>query len=63
MLVRQWVLALPIPLHLPLTAKPKLVTPVLQVAHRVIRRYLLGQAGLNAAEADSGAVRLIQPSL
>jgi uncharacterized protein (DUF983 family) len=58
--VRQWVLSLPIPLRLLLAAQPKLVTPVLQVVHRVITRHLLGQAGLNADEADSGAVTLIQ---
>ena len=58
--VRQWVLSLPIPLRLLLAAPPKLVTPVLQVVHRVITRYLLGQAGLKAEEADSGAVTLIQ---
>ena len=58
--VRQWVLSLPIPLRLLLAAQPKLVTPVLQVTHRVITRHLLGQAGLKAAEADSGAVTLIQ---
>jgi hypothetical protein len=55
------VLSLPIPLRLLLAAQPKLVTPVLQVVHRVITRHLLGQAGLNKAdEADSGAVALIQ---
>ena len=58
--VRQWVLSLPIPLRLLLAAQPKLVTPVLQVVHRVIRRHLLGQAGLKADEVDSGAVTLIQ---
>ena len=58
--VRQWVLALPIPLRLLLAAQPKLVTPVLQVVHRVITRFLLDQAGLKADEADSGAVTLIQ---
>jgi hypothetical protein len=60
--VRQWVLSLPIPLRLLLAAQPKLVTPVLQVVHRVIARHLLGQAGLKSDEADSGAVTLIQPS-
>ena len=55
-----WVLSLPIPLRLLLAAQPKLVTPVLQVVHRVITRHLLGQAGLKAEEADSGAVTLIQ---
>jgi hypothetical protein len=58
--VRQWVLSLPIPLRLLLAAQPKLVTPMLQVVHRVITRHLLGQAGLKADEADSGAVTLIQ---
>ncbi len=58
--VRQWVLSLPIPLRLLLAAQPKLVTPVLQVVHRVITRHLLGQAGLKPEEADSGAVTLIQ---
>lgn len=43
--VRQWVLSLPIPLRLLLAAQPVLVTPVLQVVHRVITHYLLGQAG------------------
>ena len=61
--VRQWVLSLPIPLRLLLAAQPKLVTPVLQVVHRVITRFLLGQAGLKAEEADSGVVTLIQPRL
>ena len=58
--VRVWQLRLPIPLRLLLAAQPKLVTPVLQVVHRVITRHLLGQAGLKADEADSGAVTLIQ---
>ena len=54
--VRQWVLSLP----LLLAAQPKLVALVLQVVHRVITRHLLGQAGLKADEADSGAATLIQ---
>jgi Transposase zinc-binding domain len=58
--VRQWVLSLPIPLRLLLAEQPKLVTPVLQVVQRVITRRRLGQAGLKADEADSGAVTLIQ---
>ena len=33
---------------------------MLRVVHRVITRYLLGQAGFKAVEADSGAVTLIQ---
>ena len=65
--VRQWVrvcqLRLPIPLRLLLAAQPQLVTPVLQVVHCVITRFLLDQAGLKSAQADSGAVTLIQPIL
>ena len=33
---------------------------MLQVVHRVITRHLLGQVGLKADQADSGAVTLIQ---
>ena len=62
--VRQWVwclpFRLPIPLRLLLAAQPKLVTPVLQVVHRVITRFLLDQAGLRAEQAEGGAVTLIQ---
>ena len=36
------------------------MTPVLQVVHRVITRFLLDQAGLKADVANSGAVTLIQ---
>jgi len=65
--VRQWVRAcqvrLPIPLRLLLAAQPKLVTPMLQVAHRAFTRFLLDQARLKAEQPDSGAVTLIQPSL
>jgi hypothetical protein len=57
---RQWVLSPPIPLRLLLAAQPKLLTPVLQVVHRVLTRVLLQQAGLKAAEAESGTVTLIQ---
>ena len=55
-------LSLPIALCLLLAAQPKLVTREPQVVHRVITRFLLGQAGLKADEADSGAVTLIQRS-
>ena len=58
--MRQWVLSLPIPLRLLLAAQPKLAMLVLQVVHRVTTRQLLGQAGPNADEADSGAVTRAQ---
>ena len=53
--VRQRVLSLPIHLRLLVAAQPKLVTPVLQVVHRMITRQLFGRAGLKSEEADSGA--------
>jgi hypothetical protein len=53
--VRQWALSMPIPLRLLLAAQPKLVTPLPQIVHRVITRFLHGQAGLKADDADSGA--------
>ena len=59
-LVRQRVLSLPIPLRLLLAAQLKLVTPVLQVSHRAITRFLLDQAGLKAEQADSGTFTVIQ---
>ncbi|HEY8707891.1 MAG TPA: transposase, partial [Burkholderiaceae bacterium] len=58
--VRQWVLSLPIPLRLLLAAQPRLLTPVLQVVHRVLTRHLLERAGLTPGQADCGAVTLIQ---
>jgi len=58
--VRQWVLSFPIPLRIVFAAHPELLTPVLRIIHRVIARFLLRQAGLRRATADTGAVTLIQ---
>lgn len=58
--VRQWVLSFPIPLRILFAAWPELLTPVLRVIHRVIAGFLLKQAGLKRATADTGAVTLIQ---
>ncbi|WP_407668565.1 transposase [Paraburkholderia dilworthii] len=58
--MRQWVLSLPIALRVLLAAQPELVTPVLQVVQRVVRRHLLDAAGLKAGEGHGGAVTLIQ---
>jgi hypothetical protein len=58
--VCQWALSMPIPLRLLLAAQPKLVTPALQIVHRVITRFLLGKAGLKADDGDSGADKLDQ---
>ena len=58
--VRQWVLSFPIPLRILFAAYPQLLTPVLQVIHRVIAGFLLKQAGLKGGAAHTGAVTLIQ---
>ena len=58
--VQQWVLSFPIPLRLLFAAHPELLTPVLQIVHRVISTFLIKQAGLQRTEADTGAITLIQ---
>ncbi len=58
--VRQWVLSFPIGLRILFAARPELLTPVLRLIHRVIAGFLLKQAGLKRATADTGAVTLIQ---
>jgi len=52
-------LPLPISLGLLLAVQLQLVTPVIQVARRLISR-LSDQVGLGAQRADGGAVTLIQ---
>ena len=58
--VRQWVLSFPIGLRILFASRPELLTPVLRLIHRVIAGFLLKQAGLKRATADTGAVTLIQ---
>jgi hypothetical protein len=58
--VRQWVLSFPIPLRYLLAAHPHLLSPVLQVINRALATFLIKQAGLKRAEAQTGAVTLIQ---
>ena len=71
--VRQWVLPLPIPLCLLLASQPKLVTPVLQVVHRVITRTMKllirkgvlieeeGHSYMASGDADSDEARVLRP--
>jgi ribosomal protein S27E len=58
--VRQWVISLPIALRILFAAQAQLLTPLLQVIHRVIARFLIKQAGVKRSEAHTGAVTLIQ---
>jgi hypothetical protein len=58
--VRQWVLSFPIPLRVLFASHPELLTPVLQIVHRVISGFLMKQAGFKQNQAKTGAVTLIQ---
>jgi hypothetical protein len=58
--VRQWVLSFPIPLRILFAAHPELLSPLLQIIHRVIATFLIKQSGLRRAQAHTGAVTLIQ---
>ena len=58
--VMQWVLLFPIPLRILFAAHPELLTPVQRIIYCVISGFLLKQADLKRAAADTGAVNLIQ---
>ncbi len=58
--VRQWVVAFPIPLRHLFATQPQLLSPVLQVIHRALSTFVIHQAGLTHAQAQTGAVTLIQ---
>ena len=58
--VRQWVVSFPIPLRILFAAQPQLLTPVLQVIHRVIARFMIKLAGVKGSQAHTGALTLIQ---
>ena len=47
-------------LRILLVAHPDLLSPLLQIIHRVIATFLIKQSGLQRAQAHSGAVTLIQ---
>jgi hypothetical protein len=47
--VRQWVLSFPIPLRILFAAHPELLSPLLQIIHRVIATFLIKQSGLKRA--------------
>ena len=51
--VRQWVVSFPIPLRVLFAAHPELLTPVLQIVHRVIASFLIKQAGVKRAPVPS----------
>ncbi len=57
--VRQWVVSFPIPLRHLFATQPHLL-PVLQVIHRALSTFVIHQAGLTHAQAQTGAITLIQ---
>ncbi len=58
--VRQWVVSFPIPLRHLFATQPHLLSAVLQVIHRALSTFVIHQAGLTHAQAQTGAVTLIQ---
>ena len=58
--VRQWVLSFPYPLRFLVASKPVAIGPVLGIVHRVIAGWQADQAGVERANAQCGAVTLIQ---
>jgi len=58
--VRQWVVSFPIPLRHLFATQPQLLSPVLQVIHRALSTFVIHQAGLTHAQAQTGGVTLIQ---
>ena len=50
----------PIPLRHLFATQPQLLSPVLQVIHRALSTFVIKQAGLTHAQAQTGAVTLIQ---
>ena len=58
--VRQWVLSVPVPLRFLFASKPDAIRPVLGIVHRVIAGWQADQAGVERANAQCGAVTLIQ---
>jgi hypothetical protein len=58
--VRQWVVSFPIPLRHLFATQPQLLSPALQVIHRALATFVIHLAGLTRAQAQTGAVTLIQ---
>ena len=58
--VRQWVVSCPIPLRHLFATQPQRLSPVLQVIHRALSTFVIHHAGLTHAQAQTGAVTLIQ---
>ncbi len=49
--VRQWALSFPIPLRSLFAVHPELLAPVLQIIHRAIATFRIGQTGIKRDQA------------
>ena len=58
--IRQWVLSFPYPLRFLLSNNPQVLSSVLGIVNRAISTHLIKKAGFKAAQAQVGAVTLIQ---
>lgn len=56
----QWILSLPIPLHLLLARYPTELTKVMSIIHRAISTHIMGCAEFSNKHAKTSAVTLIQ---
>lgn len=58
--IRQWVLSFPYPLRFLLSNNPQVLSSVLGIVNRAISAQLIKKAGFKTAQAQTGAVTLIQ---
>lgn len=58
--IRQWVLSFPYQLRLLLAQHPDMMGKVLEIVYRTLATQLIGKAGFNKHNAQTGAVTLIQ---
>ncbi|MBT8422928.1 MAG: transposase, partial [Gammaproteobacteria bacterium] len=58
--IRQWVLSVPFPIRFLFASQPSVMSAVLRIVVRAITGHLLSKAGYNRAQAQTGAVTLIQ---
>ena len=58
--IRQWVLSVPFPIRFLFASQPSVMSAVLRIVVRAITGHLLAKAGYNRAQAQTGAVTLIQ---
>jgi hypothetical protein len=58
--VRQWVLSVPFPLRFLFASQPAALGEALAIVYRAIAAFLIKKAGQTQAEAQCGAITLVQ---